>query len=58
MIDNKSPITKRTIPLKNYDDLVTNDSNLKKIGHLQIARYNPPWTLPFFRRNELMVKIN
>ena len=35
-----------------------NDSNLKKIGHLQIARYNPPWTLPFFRRNELMVKIN
>ena len=30
MIDNKSPITKRTIPLKSYDDLVTNDSNLKK----------------------------
>ncbi len=35
-----------------------NDSNLKKMGHLQIARYNPPWTLPFFRRNELMVKVN
>jgi len=30
MIDNKSPITKRTIPLKSYDDLVTNDNNLKK----------------------------
>lgn len=25
------------------------------IGHPEIARYNPPWTLPFFRRNEIMV---
>jgi len=34
------------------------DSNLTSVGQLQIARYNPPWTLPFFRRNELMVKIH
>ena len=34
-----------------------NDRGLKKIGKLKIARYNPPWTLPFFRRNELMVKV-
>jgi effector-binding domain-containing protein len=32
--------------------------NLKTIGLIQIARYNPPWTLPFFRRNELMIRIN
>ena len=31
--------------------------NLKTSGSVQIARYNPPWTLPFFRRNELMIKI-
>ena len=32
--------------------------NLKIIDQVQIARYNPPWTLPFFRRNELMIRIN
>ena len=31
---------------------------LKTFGEIKIARYNPPWTLPFFRRNELMIKIN
>ena len=31
---------------------------LSSVGSLLIARYNPPWTLPFFRRNELIIKIN
>lgn len=31
---------------------------LNPVGSLMIARYNPPWTLPFFRRNELIIKIN
>jgi len=31
---------------------------LKTSGEIKIARYNPPWTLPFFRRNELMIKVN
>ena len=35
-----------------------NTKKLKPSGGVQIARYNPPWTLPFFRRNELMIKIN
>ena len=30
MIDNNSPINKRTIPLKSYNDLVTDDSKIKK----------------------------
>ena len=33
-------------------------NNFMAQGTIKIARYNPPWTLPFFRRNELMVKID
>ena len=34
------------------------EKNLKTSGEIKITRYNPPWTLPFFRRNELMIKVN
>lgn len=30
---------------------------LKPIGGPVLAFYNPPWTLPFLRRNELMIEI-
>ena len=48
----------------NYDEQVSLlekfilKRKLKTIGLVQIARYNPPWTLPFFRRNELMIRVN
>lgn len=33
------------------------DNNLNTTGPLKYAFYNPPWTLPFMRRNEIMIEI-
>ena len=30
---------------------------LKVVGTPQLSRYDPPWTLPMFRRNEIMVEV-
>ena len=35
-----------------------NQQGLKPIGTPQLSRYDPPWTLPMFRRNEIMIEIN
>jgi hypothetical protein len=32
-------------------------NGLTAVGLPQLARYNPPWTLPMFRRNEIMLEI-
>ncbi|MDG1453457.1 MAG: heme-binding protein [Methylophilaceae bacterium] len=30
-------------------------NNITPTGKAELARYNPPWTLPFLRRNEIMI---
>jgi hypothetical protein len=30
---------------------------LEPLGAPRLARYDPPWTLPFFRRNEILIEI-
>ena len=32
--------------------------SLTIIGRPQLSRYDPPWTLPMFRRNEIMIEIS
>jgi hypothetical protein len=27
------------------------------LGTAQLSRYDPPWTLPMFRRNEIMIEV-
>jgi len=27
------------------------------VGTAQLSRYDPPWTLPMFRRNEIMLEV-
>ncbi len=33
-------------------------NNLKSSSQPQLSRYNPPWTLPFWRRNEIWLKLD
>ncbi len=42
---------------KKTSELLTwmKDNNITPIGSPDLARYNPPWTLPFLRRNEVMI---
>lgn len=41
---------------KTEEQLTWLDSKgITPIGQPELARYNPPWTLPFLRRNEVMV---
>lgn len=35
----------------------TKQQSLKVVGTPQLSRYDPPWTLPMFRRNEIMVEV-
>jgi hypothetical protein len=48
-----SVIQSKTDELRRY----AADKKLATIGEPLLAFYNPPWTLPFFRRNEVMLEL-
>jgi SOUL heme-binding protein len=52
-LNNAEKIENNTKLLKQW--LVS--KNIQAIGTPQLARYNPPWTLPPWRRNEILIEI-
>ncbi len=49
---NEDKVQEKTQALRDW----MKSKNVKLIGEPQFARYNPPWTLPFMRRNEIMIQ--
>ena len=52
-IASKDAIARRTDELRRY----AVEHKLSTTGEPLLAFYNPPWTLPFFRRNEIMLEL-
>jgi hypothetical protein len=50
---NDPLIQTKTDELRKY----ASQHKLKTVGEPVLAFYNPPWTLPFFRRNEVMLEL-
>lgn len=49
---SQSKVDKKTAELRAW----LRDNSIEPVGTVEFARYNPPWTLPFWRRNEVMFR--
>jgi effector-binding domain-containing protein len=50
---NKDSIDENTKKLKTW----ISENDIKVVGEPMAAGYNPPWTIPYFRRNEIQISI-
>lgn len=50
---NEEKVQEKTQALREW----MKTKNLRPASEPQFARYNPPWTLPFMRRNEVMIRV-
>ena len=50
---NAQKVAEKTLELEQW----MKARNLQSNGSPNFARYNPPWTLPFMRRNEVMITL-
>lgn len=46
-------VRQKTLELQDW----LKSKNIDFVAAPQLARYNPPWTLPFLRRNEILIEI-
>ena len=50
---NQQKVDERTLEIEQW----IKSRNLQSTGAPNFARYNPPWSLPFMRRNEVMINL-
>jgi hypothetical protein len=51
--NNPQKVADKTLELEQW----MKTKNLQGVGAPKFARYNPPWSLPFMRRNEIMIDV-